>query len=229
MKSSDDIRRIFSRVARGYDINNRIHSFWQDQRWRRRAVQAAGVRPGWNVLDAACGTGDMAGLLASGPAGRVVGLDFCREMLEVAHHKYNDPRVEWVEGDVLAMPFDASSFDAAIIAFGLRNAGDVKKALDELARVIRPGGRLVVLEFFSRDAEDLAEYFARFYLNRIMPITAAIIAGGLYAEYRYFVDSIAGFISPHTMARRLQSAGFEVTGHEKFIFGMADMFRASKI
>jgi demethylmenaquinone methyltransferase/2-methoxy-6-polyprenyl-1,4-benzoquinol methylase len=151
------ISEMFSRVARRYDLNNRLHSLWQDQGWRRLAARAAGLCGNEAILDVACGTGDLTAMLAheagmgtgrrdardtnAHAAGRVVGLDCCEAMLAIARRKYAGLDIEWLVGDAMAMPFGAGEFDVASIAFGLRNLPDTAGALAELRRVLKPGGR----------------------------------------------------------------------------------------
>ena len=129
---------MFDRIAPVYDVMNRVMTAGLDQRWRRLTVSAV-VRPGDRVLDACCGTGDLA-IAARSVGASVVGLDFSEPMLERARRK--DASVEWVQGDLLALPFEDESFDSATVGFGVRNVADLERALAELRRVLRPGGRL---------------------------------------------------------------------------------------
>src|SRR5207249_211593 len=136
-------RMMFDRIAPVYDAMNRVMTVGLDLRWRRLAA-AAVVRPGDRVLDAACGTGDFALADARAGAAHVVGLDFSTRMLERARRK--GPEIEWVEGDMLAIPFPDGSFDSATVGFGIRNVADLERAFGELRRVLRRGGRLAILE-----------------------------------------------------------------------------------
>src|SRR5919199_3811879 len=135
----DAVRTMFDRIAPVYDAMNRVMTAGLDVRWRKLAA-ASVVRPGDSVLDAACGTGDLALADARAGAARVVGLDFSQRMLERARAKA--PQLEWVQGDMLALPFDDASFDAATVGFGVRNVADLELALRELRRVLRRGGGL---------------------------------------------------------------------------------------
>src|SRR6185312_5382246 len=138
----NEVRRLFDRIAPVYDAMNRIMTVGLDRSWRRLTVEAV-VQPGDRVLDACCGTGDLA-IAAEREGGIVTGLDFSPAMLERARRKSGT--VTWVEGDVLALPFPDGSFDAATVGFGVRNVADLEAGVAELARVLRPGGRLAILE-----------------------------------------------------------------------------------
>ena len=139
---ADGVRRMFDRIAPVYDAMNRTMTAGLDQRWRRHTAEAV-VRPGDSILDACCGTGDLA-IACARAGGRVTGLDFSERMLERARRKA--PELEWVRGDLLALPFDDASFDAATVGFGVRNVEDLERALAELRRVLRDGGRVGILE-----------------------------------------------------------------------------------
>src|SRR3954469_19054601 len=139
----DAIRSMFDRIAPVYDVMNRVMTAGLDVRWRRFTAEAA-VQPGDRVLDAACGTGDLAIADLKRGATKVTGLDFSERMLERARRK--DARIEWVQGDLLALPFADATFDAATVGFGVRNVADLAASLRELRRVLRPGGRVVILE-----------------------------------------------------------------------------------
>ena len=138
--ASDDVRGMFDRIAPVYDVMNRVMTAGLDRSWRRLTVEAV-VQPGDRVLDACCGTGDL-GLAAEREGGIVTGLDFSARMLERARRKSDS--ILWVEGDLLALPFDDASFDTATVGFGVRNVSDLEAALAELHRVLRPGGELLL-------------------------------------------------------------------------------------
>ena len=140
--SPDGVRTMFDRIAPVYDLMNRLMSAGLDQRWRRMTADAV-VHPGDRVLDACCGTGDLA-LAGQAAGGVVTGLDFSERMLERARAKSST--VEWIRGDLLELPFADAAFDAATVGFGIRNVADLHSGLEELARVLRPGGRLGILE-----------------------------------------------------------------------------------
>lgn len=199
--SPDGVRSMFDRIAPVYDLMNRAMTLGLDRRWRRLAVQEA-VRPGDRVLDACCGTGDLAVAALAGGAGSVVGLDFSARMLERARAK--DPRVEWLLGDVLALPFEDGSFDAATVGFGIRNVDDLGAGLRELRRVLRPGGRLAVLEI-TRPSGSLRPFF-RLWFDVLVPLAGRVLPGG--SAYTYLPASVRRFPGPEDLAAQLREAGF---------------------
>lgn len=196
----EGVRAMFDRIAPVYDAMNRAMTVGLDRRWRRLAA-AAVVRPGDRVLDAACGTGDLA-LAARAVGGDVVGLDFSERMLERARRKSAD--VQWMRGDVLALPFDDAAFDAATIGFGIRNVADLEQGLRELARVLRPGGRLAVLEITR--PRGLLRLFFRVWFDVLVPLAGKILPGG--AAYSYLPASVRRFPGPDDLAAALERAGF---------------------
>jgi demethylmenaquinone methyltransferase/2-methoxy-6-polyprenyl-1,4-benzoquinol methylase len=197
----EGVRTMFDRIAPVYDVMNRAMTLGLDRRWRRLAADAV-VRPGDLVLDAACGTGDLA-LACVRAGGRVTGLDFSEPMLERALRKA--PELEWVRGDVLALPFPDQSFDAATIGFGIRNVADLEAGLRELARVVRPGGRLAVLEI-TRPAGLLRPFF-RLWFDALVPLAGKVLPGG--SAYTYLPASVRRFPGPDDLAAALARAGFE--------------------
>jgi demethylmenaquinone methyltransferase/2-methoxy-6-polyprenyl-1,4-benzoquinol methylase len=200
----DDVRGMFDRIAPVYDVMNRVMTAGLDRRWRRRAVQAV-VWPGDRVLDACCGTGDLA-LEAERRGGRVVGLDFSERMLELARKK--STTIEWVQGDALALPFPDGDFDAATVGFGVRNLEDLEAGLHELARVLRPGGRVAVLEITQ--PQGILRPFFRVWLDVLVPLAGKVLPGG--KAYTYLPASIRRFPGPEDLAAALERAGFLEVG-----------------
>jgi demethylmenaquinone methyltransferase/2-methoxy-6-polyprenyl-1,4-benzoquinol methylase len=197
----DAVRTMFDRIAPVYDAMNRVMTAGLDLRWRRLAAAAA-VRPGDRVLDAACGTGDLAIAAARAGAGSVVGLDFSERMLERARRKA--PGAEWVRGDLLAMPFPDGSFDAATIGFGIRNVADLELALRELRRVLRPGGRLAILEITS--PRGVLRPFYSLWFDRLVPLLGRLLPGG--EAYSYLPASVRRFPPAEGLAASMRAAGF---------------------
>jgi demethylmenaquinone methyltransferase/2-methoxy-6-polyprenyl-1,4-benzoquinol methylase len=180
---------------------NRLMTAGLDRRWRRLAAREV-VWPGDRVLDACCGTGDLA-IEAERRGGRVVGLDFSERMLARARPKSGT--IEWVWGDALALPFEDATFDAATVGFGVRNLRDLELGLRELARVLRPGGRVAVLEI-TRPRGFLRPFF-RFWFDVLVPLAGRVLPGG--KAYTYLPASVRRFPGPEHLSALLSAAGFE--------------------
>jgi len=197
---------MFDRIARRYDLVNTVLSGGTDGSWRRRAARATGLKPGGAALDVACGSGKLTAVLAgiAGPQGRSVGLDFSPQMLEVARHDH--PGIEFLEGDAQNLPFDEASFDASTIAFGLRNLSDPVRGLREMLRVVKPGGRAVVLEFV-RPPKNLVGSAYRLYLRLLLPAIGGALSGEP-AAYRYLSDTVDSYRTPEELREMASVAGW---------------------
>jgi demethylmenaquinone methyltransferase / 2-methoxy-6-polyprenyl-1,4-benzoquinol methylase len=209
---AEGVRSMFDRIAPVYDAMNRVMTAGLDQGWRRRTAEAT-VRPGDRVLDACCGTGDL-GIACARIGGKVTGLDFSERMLERARQKA--PQLEWVRGDLLALPFADESFDAATIGFGIRNVEDVPLALRELRRVLRSGGRLGILEI-TRPRGMLAPFY-RLWFDGVVPLLGKLLPGG--SAYTYLPASVRRFARPEELAALMRSAGFEDVRYALFAGGI---------
>ncbi len=227
---ADRVRRMFSAIAPSYDLNNRLHSLWRDQAWRRFAVRQASIRPGDMVADIACGTGDLSEWLARSPAAKVFGIDFTAEMLDVAKQKQfrlppaQRAKITYTQGDAQHLDLESASLDALTIAFGIRNVLDPAKALREFARVLKPGGRVVILEF-DRPGFAPMRWFNDFYCARIMPRTATLISGDRSGAYKYLPKSVAKFWSRDEMIDALNEAGFAECSVRSLTFGICACYR----
>jgi demethylmenaquinone methyltransferase/2-methoxy-6-polyprenyl-1,4-benzoquinol methylase len=208
----DAVRTMFDRIAPVYDVMNRVMTMGLDQRWRRITAQSV-VRPGDRVLDAACGTGDLA-IAAARAGGTVTGLDFSERMLERARRKSS--AVEWVHGDLTALPFADESFEAATVGFGVRNVDDLARALGELRRVITGGGRVAVLEI-TRPTGPLRFFYALWF-DRLVPLLGKVLPGG--SAYSYLPASVRRFPGPEAFAEQLREAGFEEVRYRTFAGGI---------
>jgi demethylmenaquinone methyltransferase/2-methoxy-6-polyprenyl-1,4-benzoquinol methylase len=197
---AEGVRAMFDRIAPVYDAMNRTMTAGLDRRWRRLTAHAV-VRPGDSVLDACCGTGDLA-IACARAGGRVTGLDFSEGMLERARRKA--PELEWVGGDLLSLPFPDDSFDAATVGFGVRNVEDLAEAISELRRVLRPSGRLAILEI-TRPRGLLAPFY-RVWFDGVVPLLGKLLPGG--SAYTYLPASVRRFPGPEELAEVIAAAGF---------------------
>ena len=211
------VRGMFTSLAYRYDLLNSLLSQGQDRRWRRRAAQLTRVQPGDRVLDVCTGTGALAAVLRRrvGSAGEVIGVDLTEAMLAVARARV--PEVSFVLGDACQLPFPDRSFEAATMAFGLRNIHDRQLALTELARVLRPGGRAVILEFSQ--VHPLLRPGYEWYSRRLIPPIARRVLGRDSA-YRYLTSSISAFAPPEVVSEWMHRAGFRPVRHHLMSAGV---------
>jgi demethylmenaquinone methyltransferase/2-methoxy-6-polyprenyl-1,4-benzoquinol methylase len=195
---ADSVRAMFDRIAGVYDLMNTVMTAGLHHRWRERAVDLARVGPGDRALDVATGTGDLAIALARRGAD-VVGSDFSEGMLARARQK--DPSIRWERADALALPYADDSFAAATVGFGARNFGDLEQGLREMARVVRPGGRVVVLEITTPRKPPLSTFFSVWF-DRVVPLL-----GRFDEAYTYLPSSVKRFPGPEALGGRLAEAG----------------------
>lgn len=226
-RRADQVRALFRIIARRYDLINDLQSLGLHRRWKRRVVGLAQLGPGQRALDVCCGTGDVALALARTGA-QVTGLDFSPEMLAVARRRAqaSNPPVDFVQGDALALPFADAAFDAVTISYGLRNLADFAAGLAEMARVLRPGGRLVVLDF-GKPAHRAwrAVYFA--YLRAAVPFFGWVFAGRADA-YAYILESLRHYPDPAGVAALLERQGLERVQVVELLGGAMVLHRAEK-
>ena len=204
-----EVRGMFDRIAGVYDLMNSAMTAGLHHQWRERAVDRAQVGPGSDALDVCCGTGDLALELRRriGPDGRVVGSDFSEPMLELARRKSGDEGlpVEFGWADALDLPYGDGSFDAVTIGFGARNLADLDKGLAEMARVLRPGGRLVILEITRPEREPLSSFYSLWF-DRVVPVIGTL--AGDSDAYNYLPNSVRTFPAPEKLAAMMEAAGF---------------------
>ena len=207
---ANQVRGMFDRIAGVYDLMNSAMTAGLHHHWRERAVDRAEVGPGSDALDVCCGTGDLALALRRriGPDGRVVGCDFSEPMLELARRKSGDERlpVEFGWADALDLPYGDRSFDAVTIGFGARNLADLDRGLFEMARVLRPAGRLVILEITRPRREPLASFYSLWF-DRLVPVLGTM--AGDSEAYSYLPQSVRSFPEPEELAAKMDAAGFE--------------------
>jgi len=211
---------MFVQVTPTYDRLNHLFSGMADHYWRWSTARriTRGLEPCARILDVATGTGDLARALARrAPAARVTGLDFTRSMLDVAAQKYGFESHRWIEGDGLNLPFASGAFDATTIAFGLRNMADRAAGLREMRRIVRPGGRVAVLEF-SQPRNPLMRAFYDFYSLKLMPRLGKMISGS--DAYLYLPTSIRAFWNPEELAEQMRLAGMKNVRYHLFTGGV---------
>lgn len=232
LEHSRAVRDMFSGIASRYDLLNHVLSVNIDKRWRwlvRKQLESVLNRPDAVVLDVACGTGDLSIELKRAAAARVVGTDFCRPMLSIADEKTADLglTVPFVEGDALDLPFEDESFDALTIAFGLRNLSNFVAGLNELGRVLKPGGKLVILEFSTPIVPAFRGLF-RFYFTQILPRIGGVVSGSRGA-YEYLPDSVSKFPDQKRLASLMTDSGFREVGFINLTGGIAAIHSGTRL
>jgi demethylmenaquinone methyltransferase/2-methoxy-6-polyprenyl-1,4-benzoquinol methylase len=224
-KQGARISRMFDRIAPTYDLLNHLLSANVDAAWRRHAVRRLALTGRERCLDACTGTGDLALALVAGGAREVVGTDFAPQMIERARTKGGD-RVRFLVADTTRLPFGDAEFDVATVAFGVRNLEDLDAGLRDLRRVLKPGGRLAILEF-SRPANPLFRAMYHLYFLLVLPVVGNLISGGHENAYAYLPRSVMTFPGPQVLAARLTGAGFASVAYEPLTFGIAHLHIAT--
>jgi demethylmenaquinone methyltransferase/2-methoxy-6-polyprenyl-1,4-benzoquinol methylase len=202
--SEPQVRAMFDRIAGFYDLMNSVMTAGLHHRWRARAADLAALAPGDSALDVACGTGDLAIELARrvGAGGEVIGSDFAEEMLERARVKA--PELQWEWGNALDLPYASGRFHAATVGFGARNFSDLDRGLAEMARVVRPGGRVVVLEITTPRRPPLSTFYSVWF-DRVVPLIGRLT--GEDEAYTYLPSSVKRFPAPEGLAAAMERAG----------------------
>lgn len=218
------VRDMFTAIAPRYDLLNHVLSLNVDKLWRRRAVRRLEWEqsPNGTYLDLCAGTLDLAAEVVSKPgfAGRVVGADFVVPMLQLGRDKSADIRP--VGADAMCLPFSANCFDGCTVGFGIRNLTDIDAGLTEITRVLKPGGRLIVLEFSTPTSWPTRPLY-QFYFRHILPLIGRVVSKHMTA-YRYLPDSVAGFPDNHAFTTQMSKAGFRQVGCEQLTFGVASLY-----
>jgi len=230
-EKGENIRQMFGAIAPRYDFLNRLLSLGIDRRWRERAVGMLRYRAGARILDVATGTGDVALEIArtTPPSVRITGADFCPEMVELGRAKVAASayceRIDFQVAPCEDLPFGENTFDSITIAFGIRNVVDRALGLAEMWRVLRPGGRLIILEF-STPRSQLFKQMYLFYFRRLLPMIGGLFSR--YNAYKYLPDSVLGFPTREEFSRMMTTAGFRAIQVHDLTFGIASIYVGEK-
>jgi demethylmenaquinone methyltransferase/2-methoxy-6-polyprenyl-1,4-benzoquinol methylase len=231
--ASDKAQRVeamFQSISSRYDLNNRIHSFWLDQLWRKKAVFAANLTNEDHVVDVACGTGDLSIAFSKANAKSIIGIDFTQGMIDIAIQKAKREQlsIDFRWGDAMALELPDESADVISIAFGIRNVQDPAIAISEFYRVLKPNGRLVILEF-SEPKQPVIRLMNNLYTKHIMPRTASFIAGDSSGAYHYLPKSVDTFLEAKALGRLTQEAGFSNVTQTPLTFGVCTITVGHKV
>lgn len=218
---------MFDRIAPTYDLLNHLLSANIDKRWRKKAIELLDLQGDEAILDACCGTGDLAIALQRQGVGPVVGSDFAPQMLEVAREKDTSGTIRFEVADTTNLPFEDNTFDIATVAFGVRNLEDLDGGFRDLCRVLKPGGRLCVLEF-SRPPNALFRGIYHTYFMVVLPIIGNLVSGGADNAYAYLPRSVMAFPGPQALADRMQAAGFGEVAIHPLTMGISVVHIATK-
>jgi demethylmenaquinone methyltransferase/2-methoxy-6-polyprenyl-1,4-benzoquinol methylase len=209
------VQNMFTRIARRYDLMNRLMTGGQDVRWRKRVIELARLKRNARLLDLGTGTGDLAReALSQAPQARVIAADFTLEMMRVGQ---KNGALNFSSADALQLPFEDSLFDAVVSGFLMRNVIDLQKALQEQYRVLRKGGRIVILDT-TRPKKNLLSPFIWLHMHVVIPLLGRLLTGSGEA-YRYLPETTEGFVTAENMASRMAAAGFRRINFERFMFG----------
>jgi demethylmenaquinone methyltransferase / 2-methoxy-6-polyprenyl-1,4-benzoquinol methylase len=220
---AEAVRELFSQIAPRYDLMNRLMTVGQDIRWRKEVVRRANLPPQGRLMDLGAGTGDLAlEACRQGPTSSVTAADFTLEMMRIGKARTRragacPERLAWSAADALHLPFASGSFDAVVSGFLMRNVSDVRRSLKEQVRVIKPGGRLIILDT-TRPRRSLFSPLVQLHLHFVIPTLGGLVSGHPEA-YRYLPESTAGFLEAEQLAGRMAEAGLKEVGFKILMFG----------
>jgi len=227
--ASAAVREMFTSIAPRYDLLNHVLSMNVDRLWWNRTARAFADllrRPGVQVLDLCCGTGDMTfALQRRMPSGTLFGADFSHAMLVRARQKSGRRNVRWIEADALNLPFSSGKFHLVTTAFGFRNLANYDRGLQEIYRMLAPGGEVAILDF--GEPKGLLGEIYRVYFRRVLPAIGNVISG-VRGPYSYLPASVLRFPSPEEMLQRMREAGFIEASWTPYTFGIAGLYRGKK-
>jgi len=226
------VQETFNSIASNYDLMNKLMTFGLDKSWRRLAVKRSELKEGGTGLDVCCGTGmlTMEQARAAGPAGRIIGLDFSENMIAVARQNIRDfefkDSIQFIQGDAMDLPFENNAFDCVTVGWGLRNVPDILKTVQEMARVVKPGGKVISLDM----AQPTAPVFREFYwlcFNRVIPAMGKLFSGNKKA-YDYLHDSAKAFVHQKELASIFANAGLVETRYLNLCGGVVAIVEGRK-
>ncbi len=218
------VRSMFARIARHYDRMNRLMTAGQDQAWRRQVIEAARLQPNERLLDLGTGTGDLAReAFSQQPAARITAADFTLEMMRVGKHAAS---LDWCAADALQLPFPDGTFDALVSGFLMRNVTDLDQALREQHRVLRPGGRIVVLDT-TRPRRNILSPLIWLHMHIVIPALGALVSD-THEAYRYLPDSTEKFRRAEELADTMSAAGFQRVEFKVLMFGTVAIHTAER-
>lgn len=230
LNKKEQVEQMFDNISGKYDLLNRILSMGIDVRWRKKVVKSVKKANPKTVLDIATGTGDLAIQIAKSTQAQITGFDLSAGMLEVGRKKVTkeklDDRIEMIQGDAENMPFENNSFDVITVAFGVRNFENLKKGLDEIYRVLKPGGKFIILEFSQPESFPMKQLYA-FYSKNILPKIGKQISKDESA-YTYLPDSVKAFPYGEEMKKILKNSNFSKSSDKKLTFGIASIYESLK-
>ncbi|MBR5951213.1 MAG: bifunctional demethylmenaquinone methyltransferase/2-methoxy-6-polyprenyl-1,4-benzoquinol methylase UbiE [Actinomycetaceae bacterium] len=223
-KEAEDVAQMFDEVSSRYDITNTVLTFGQVFMWRAAVTRAIGVRPGMKILDLACGTGASTASFAKAGAD-VIGCDFSEGMIREGLRRR--PHLNLIQGDAMDLPFEDESFDVVTMSYGLRNVQDPMKALEEMYRVVRPGGKLVISEFSTPVSQPM-NFLYRFYITRVLPAISKVVSSD-GAAYEYLHESILDWPDKNELGFMIKEAGWSDVQWRSLSFGTVAIHRAVRL